>query len=267
MTDTNQTFITYTGDDQRPRFTIYKDVGNTLPLDISGSQEIVFLAQRDATSTPVVIKRLTTNGIVLTTDGEDGQFDVILAPADTAALSGFYFILARIIDAIGEVSTVSTGRWQVGPTPMWTYSGDPANSPRDAVRSYIGDTDYSNQKLMDSQIDQLLRDNSSVLYASAAACQMLSIRYATAVDKRVGDLSISYGAISGRYRDMADDLRRQAALSGGIGTLYTGGVSKSDMASWRNNPDAVGAFTTMTEFDNRGAAGGVAPDNTGDGVE
>lgn len=269
MTATKQCFITYNGDNQEPIFTVYADAACTIPLDISDCTEITLQARRDLSSPIVLTKTKTGGGIVFNTDGKDGLFKAIIVPADTAGLAGFYFMWATVTDAVGEISTISLIRWNVGPTPVWTYSGDPSTSTRDAVRTYIGDTDYSNQLFTDAALDGFIRDNGSVLYAAAAACMALSIRFAMKVDKKVGDLSISYGAMSKNFASVAADLRAQAAVSGSAGAIYAAGTSKSDMASYvsPSNPDANGAFTTLNEFNNNGPIGGIIATNAGGGDE
>ena len=98
----------------------------------------------------------------------------------------------------------------------WTYSGDPAGSTSDAVRFLIGDTDTTNQLLLDAEITYLLAqwDNSPYV-AAAHGCDSLAAKFAAKSDysKSVGDLSLTtkYGEQSARYTALGASLLAQAA--------------------------------------------------------
>lgn len=247
MTDTSQDFTSYAGDAFQPTYTIYSDTANTTPLNLSTVLEITWTAQRDLSSAPVITKTKTGGGIVFVTDGSNGQVRINGLASDSQPLSGYYIIQLSIIDALSNTSTVATGRWRVGRAPIATYSGDPVNSTRDAVRMYIGDTDPATAKLQDSEIDYFVANYPSVLFAAAAAARNLAGRFARSASKRVGDLSIQLGEISKNYYDMADRLEAEAHKSGV--TIYAGGTSIADMCAVNANSDRVKPSFTMKQFD------------------
>jgi len=98
----------------------------------------------------------------------------------------------------------------------WTYSGDPANSNRDAVRFLCGDTDTTNQQINDAEIAFLLSQwNSNTYLAAAFACDAIAGIYASKADssRSVGDLSIStqFASQSKTFLDRATNLRSMAS--------------------------------------------------------
>lgn len=255
MTQQNQDFTVYAGDYTVPIVSVTDGNGNA--LDISAAPDIIWSAQRDIQSASVITKKLSTGGIAkLQTQGE---FSITLLPTDTQNLTGFYMHKVVILDDAGEPSTITLGRMQVGLAPAWSYSGDPANSNRDALRATIGDTDSLNQLFSDPQLDWLLGQYPSVLFAAAQACRLLAQRYAAKVSKRVGDLSINYSDLANQYLKMATTLQSEAEQTGTL--IYAGGISKSDMAANRENCDRNPCPFRMDQFDDRGAIGGIAPDN------
>lgn len=98
----------------------------------------------------------------------------------------------------------------------WTYSGDPSASNLDKIRFLIGDTDTSNQLLLDAEITFLFSEwNSNAYLAAAHACDSLAAKFAGKADnsKSVGDLSIStqFGQQADRYRSLGAQLLAQSA--------------------------------------------------------
>lgn len=124
---------------------------------------------------------------------------------------------------------------------QWTYAGMPFLNPPtmqsyiDSVRFLIGDTDTTDQQILDGEIIGLLCQNSNqstnafttppvsvsnfptagVIYnpyeAAITACTTLAAKYSRlAGSMSVGDLSISKGNIAQAYRDMIPVIRAQA---------------------------------------------------------
>lgn len=251
MTAVNQDFTTYAGDAAYPQFTV-RD-GSGAVIDISTVEEIIWNAARDLASAPVLAKAMTTGGISLVGGGTVGIFQLNLASGDTAALTGYYIHQARITDASGNVSTVTLGRMQVGRAPAWTYSGDPSLSARDAVRYYISDTDSANPLVYDGEIDYLLANYATPLFAAAQAARNLGGKFAKQVtSKRVGDLALTYANQAANYMALAASLQSQAEMKGV--TIYAGGISKSDMASVDGNSDRVKPPFAIKQFNIPGSA-------------
>jgi len=253
MTANSQDFTTYAGDAALPIFTV-KD-GNGAVINISTVTQISWSAQRDLPSAPVLSKTKTGGGITFVTDGTDGKFQVSLTAAETAALTGFYLHEATITDIAGNLSTVATGRMQVGRMPVSTYSGDPQLSDRDAVRMYIGDTDSSNWQLTDPEIDYLLSKFPNAAYAAAQAARNIGARYARqGGSKRVGDLAITYSSFQKQYLDLAAELDALAATQGSI--PYSGGTSIADIRAVNSNTDRPRPPFHRDKFDNRSGSYG-----------
>ena len=71
---------------------------------------------------------------------------------------------------------------------VWSYSGDPSSSDRDALRFLIGDTDTSDQQLVNEELDYLLTEHGAVGPAGIAACRAMIGKYARLVDQSTGSI-------------------------------------------------------------------------------
>lgn len=246
MTSEAQDFKTYAGDGAVPIFTVRDGAG--VVIDISTVSQIQWTAQRTLASAAVVSKTKTGGGITFVTNGTDGKFQVALTSADTAALSGFYLHQAIVTDGLSNVSTVATGRMQVGRAPVWTYSGDPSLSTRDAVRFWIRDTDSSTPQLMDPEIDYVLTQFANPMLAAAQCCRNLQSKYAAKPSKSVGDLSISWGEVAKQYDMLAKALEARGNTFGL--QPYSGGISWADRFAVDSDSDRVRPPFKVNQFDN-----------------
>lgn len=110
----------------------------------------------------------------------------------------------------------------------FTYSGDPSDSDRDAVRFLIRDTDEANAKVSDEEIDWLLTQGGDVYWAAISAADHIATSFSNqARTKTVGALSITYEASASEYRLLARDLRLRRIRMGGF-IPYSGGISIED---------------------------------------
>jgi hypothetical protein len=121
----------------------------------------------------------------------------------------------------------------------WSYSGNPDDSPKDAVRFYCGDTDRRDQLVQNEEILFLLSKQPNVVIAAADACDVIATGFARFVDSRVGDIQESASKRMDQYKKRADDLRK--GKYGGAGSVewFVGGLSKSGKESLRSDSDAV----------------------------
>lgn len=245
MTKTAQDFTIYSGDAALPTFTVLDGSGN--PINLSTVIDIVWTVQRDLASAPVLQKKKSTGGISLVSGGTSGQFQVTLGASDTSPLTGYYLHAAVVTDASSNPSTVTLGRLQIGRAPIWTYSGDPSVSNRDAVRMLIGDTDESDPQLWDGEVDYLLGQYPQPFDAAVQGCYAIAARYARKVNRRVGDLSINYSDRQKAYLTMAQQLKSRAVTMGL--TIYVGGTSISDMRSVASNTDLAKPAFGKGQFD------------------
>jgi len=98
----------------------------------------------------------------------------------------------------------------------WTYSEDPTNSPKDAVRFLIGDTNAGEQLLQDEEIAWCLAEVNNEPYRAAAnACSNIAATFvglAQSESKTVGglDLSKSYGDRASRYKALSMELLQRS---------------------------------------------------------
>lgn len=95
----------------------------------------------------------------------------------------------------------------------WTYSGNPADNPRDQVRFLLGDTVQNAQSLTDEEIYYLITLNPGNPYRAAAeAAGILHTRYIglSSTMKRVGDLTLqtSYAQTAAAFATLEKKLMR-----------------------------------------------------------
>ena len=129
----------------------------------------------------------------------------------------------------------------------WTYTGDPSDSPKDAVRFWIGDTTEATPQLSDEEITYLLQlTGGSVMQAAILACMQLANRYSSQVDFAVEtELRVALSQRAEAYAKRARELREQSQSPGtgsALGALpvpYAGGISRSDMERQERDGDRV----------------------------
>jgi hypothetical protein len=110
------------------------------------------------------------------------------------------------------------------------YTGDPQNSPVDAVRFLLSDTSTP-ELLSDTEIEWLLDQHGNAYSAAAAGARTLGGRNAGVADsKSVGPLSISKSNTGKRWFDLANllEAKARAGLAGTALAPYSGGISRSD---------------------------------------
>lgn len=105
----------------------------------------------------------------------------------------------------------------------WTYTGDPANVPLDAVRLTIGDTESSDPQLDDEVLEWLLVETEDDAHSAARrAVDFLISKYARAVDRSVGDVKVSASQRLKGYEQLAQRLDRAAGAGVDVPSLFTG---------------------------------------------
>lgn len=124
----------------------------------------------------------------------------------------------------------------------WTYSGDPRDSNRDAVRFLIGDTDENDQLISDEEIAYMLLTLSVYRTAALAATGISKSFAGKASSKTVGSLSLKNGfeKKADSYKDLAarlDGMANRGALVSFA--AYAGGISKADKQTQNDDSDWV----------------------------
>jgi hypothetical protein len=115
-----------------------------------------------------------------------------------------------------------TGGEVVSTPPAWTYSGDPASSPRDELRFLVQDTDPDLALLSDGECDYLLGAwmprYDSVTYVASVAAAVISRKFAgivtvaaDGVTVNVSDLSKTYAAMAVTLRDEYNEAQESGA--------------------------------------------------------
>jgi hypothetical protein len=108
----------------------------------------------------------------------------------------------------------------------WTYSGDPANSEKDAVRFRTGDTDTTEQLVTDEEIAYALAEKGGVIPAAIAICRSLAAQFARkATSKTVGKLSITMSDRATAFEKIAQSLEQEGSA---LVVPYAGGLSISE---------------------------------------
>ena len=135
---------------------------------------------------------------------------------------------------------------------MWSYSGDPNSSPKDAVRFYVGDTISADQQANDEEVEFLLvSENNDPIRAAARIAETIAAKYARQVDKSVGGLSLSAGRRQEKYESLAAKLwARAKSAGGGLPVPYSGGIRVSDKTTRETDTDRVQPIFTrdMQDF-------------------
>lgn len=133
----------------------------------------------------------------------------------------------------------------------FTYGDDPSNSDLEAVRFLVGDTNSSDQQFTDSEVNFLLAQEPNIYKAAAQGARALAAKFARKADKEVGDLEIKWSQLQRHYLNLADELQLRS-LSG-VGTIFVGGIDKSDKETEAARTDRVEPYFVRKQLDNPGA--------------
>lgn len=107
MTATNQNFSMYTGDSKTIQVNV-TDANNNV-IDLTGAT-VKWVLQQFPTSTTYQIEKDVVNGGIALINASGGIFQINLSANDTKTLQqGTYFHQAKVIDILGNASTVFTG--------------------------------------------------------------------------------------------------------------------------------------------------------------
>lgn len=121
---------------------------------------------------------------------------------------------------------------------MWQYSGNPATSAKDTVRFLIGDTDGSDQLLLDSEIVWVLGQyNNSPINAAIRCCEAIIAKLSRLANESVGQVKIDFKDRCDGYRETQKMLITRLAKEDAA--PYAGGISVSDKMTNSANTDLV----------------------------
>lgn len=139
----------------------------------------------------------------------------------------------------------------------WSYT-NPSASSKDAVRFLIGDTDTTDQRVSDEEINFALGQASNDTYLAAAiCCRAIAAKYANLVDTKFESVSSNYGQLQEHYTKLAARLESQSKKfgKGGLGVPLVGGISISDVDSVEQDSDRIPSKFRRDQYANppRGA--------------
>jgi len=130
----------------------------------------------------------------------------------------------------------------------WTYTSDPANSNRDAVRFLVGDVDPYDQLASDQEVDWLLSDN-TVYESASKLCLAIAGRFARCIDKSIGSLSKSYSQKYQHYLELSSTIAAKESSSLMAGP-WASGWSHSAKQAVELNDDRESTFAKKGDMDN-----------------
>jgi hypothetical protein len=88
----------------------------------------------------------------------------------------------------------------------WSYSGDPASSQKDEVRFLMGDTDSTDQLILDAEINYALGAQPDPTLAAALVLRSLAAKYARFANEKIGDVSENASDLSKAFAARAKEL-------------------------------------------------------------
>ncbi len=118
----------------------------------------------------------------------------------------------------------------------WSYTGNPADSDKDAVRFWCGDTDSTDELVQDEEIAYVLTLQPEVKLAAADVCDAIAAELSRQADKRVGDVQESMSQRAIAFEALATKLRNRAAS---LASPKFGGLSISEKETLDQDRDAV----------------------------
>lgn len=135
---------------------------------------------------------------------------------------------------------------------MFTYTGNPADSDKDAVRFLIQDTDPDDYFVEDEEITFALAEETNIYRAAALVAERIAAKFARKPGSYVrGRIEVRNSTISEQFQALADRLRNQGT---GVSTLsslsaFAGGISVADKESTETDTDRVEPAFRMGQFD------------------
>jgi hypothetical protein len=138
----------------------------------------------------------------------------------------------------------------------WSYSHNPSDSDKDAVRYLIGDTNSNDKLVDDNEILYLLEVEGSVRQAAIAALQNLIVLYSRYVDMSGDKKSSAHGQRITSFEMALKTLLEKQAMSGL--SVFAGGLTKTGKEAQVLDPDRVAPVFNKNMFANPRA---VFPDN------
>lgn len=129
----------------------------------------------------------------------------------------------------------------------WTYSGNPRNSTRDAIRFELGDTDRNAPLLSDPEIEYALEIEKDLNGAIARCCEALVAKFTREADYTLGPKQVAASQRAEAFRKLAKEFRSKSNVG-----FYVGGVSQSEGKSDAKDSDFKPPIFNKGFMKNRG---------------
>ena len=129
----------------------------------------------------------------------------------------------------------------------WTWGNDPAGTPRDRVRTLLGDIDTNRQLVTDEQIAWALTDGQNA-YGAAAILAAVIANDLAAGQVTVGDMSQSGPRSAADWDALAAQLRSYANVIGSPPSAHFGGVSVARKQTVAGDTDRVRPRFVVDQF-------------------
>ena len=130
----------------------------------------------------------------------------------------------------------------------WSYSGDPNQSKRDAVRFVIGDTDTNDQLISDEEVDYLVTLHGTLNRSASECCRAIAAKFARNMNRSIGGLSADFSAKYRQYMELANSLMSKEELEP-VGPFISG-YKRSEKESRELDNDRETTFGRKGIHDN-----------------
>lgn len=122
----------------------------------------------------------------------------------------------------------------------WSYSGNPKDNNKDAVRFLVGDTDSDEELIQDEEILFILDTETNIYRAAANVAESIAAMFSRKADVSIGDYSESLSQQADNYLKLAERLRKTARKNIQFkGIPFAGGISKTDKEITQKDTDRV----------------------------
>ena len=140
----------------------------------------------------------------------------------------------------------------------WSYSPTTlATSQKDQVRLLVGDTDPTDQLLMDEEINFAISQRLNIYFAAIQVVNNLIAKYSRFVSVSADGASIQYSQRIQNWKLLVGSLTTQANSSAPP-VPFAGGISVTDKQSTESEADRVTPQFTIGQDDNLTATGDPA---------
>jgi len=88
----------------------------------------------------------------------------------------------------------------------WSYSGDPSDSSKDAIRFIVGDTDTDDPLVSNEEIAYLITLHGSLNRSASETARAIAAKFARNMSRSIGGLQADFAAKHRQYLALADSL-------------------------------------------------------------